>query len=266
MVPQSSIAAMVVTLVLCFAVPLGGLVLVRRRHPRVGRAFACGALAFLGSQVLTRIPLMTMVVPQVSEPARGVLLSAPVASFSAGLFEETGRLIVMLLLMKAFHRLADGVAFGLGHGGLEEVLITGLTMVNNIALSLLINSGGWAPVAAALPAGQAAAIEKALTTTGWDAFALGAVERIAAIALHIACSLVILAGIVHHRKLVAWLSAVLLHGVANLSVVTAARAGVPLVALELVFLALVGVLLWALVRRLGPTFPDAASVPRPAAR
>nr|NLI50579.1 YhfC family intramembrane metalloprotease [Propionibacterium sp.] len=257
MVAVSSIVAMAVTLVVCFALPLGGLLLVRRRHPRVGRAFACGALAFFVAQVATRLPLMALVVPGLPDPARSVLQSIPGASFSAGLFEETGRLVVMLLLMKAFHRLADGVAFGLGHGGLEAVLIVGLTMVNNIVLAVLINTGGWASIAAALPAGQAAAVERALTETGWDAFALAGVERVGAIGLHIACSLVILAGIVHHRKLLAWAAAVALHGLANLGVISAAQAGWPAAAIEFGFVVLIAGLLWALVRRLGPTLPDA---------
>ena len=86
---------------------------------------------------------MTLVVPGLPEPARGFLLSVPVASFTAGLFEETGRLVVMLLLLKAFHRLADGLAFGLGHGGLEAMLLVGLTYVSNLVLAVLMNTGGW---------------------------------------------------------------------------------------------------------------------------
>lgn len=257
MVAVSSIVAMAVTLVLCFALPLGGLLLLRRRQPRVGRAFACGALAFFVSQVATRLPLMALVVPGLPDPARGLLQSIPGASFSAGFFEETGRLVVMLLLMKAFHRLADGVAFGLGHGGLEAVLIVGLTMVNNIVLAVLINTGGWATIGAALPPGQATAIERALTGTGWDAFALAGVERVGAIGLHIVCSLVILAGIVHSRTLLAWVGAVVLHGLANLGVITAVQAGWPTVAVEFGFVALMAGLLWVVVRRLGPTLPDA---------
>ena len=46
---------------------------------------------------------------------------------------------MMLLLMKAFHRWIDGVTFGFGHGGIEAILLVGLTMVSNPTLAVLIN-------------------------------------------------------------------------------------------------------------------------------
>ena len=266
MVPAATIAAMVFTLVLCFAIPIGGLLLLRRRYPRVGRAFACGMLAFFVSQVITRLPLMTLVVPGLPEPARGFLLSVPVASFTAGLFEETGRLVVMLLLLKAFHRLADGLAFGLGHGGLEAMLLVGVTYVSNMVRAVLMNTGGWATIAYSLPAENAAAIEKAMTQIPWSTFALAGVERVGAITLHVLLSLVILTGIVHRRKALAWVVAVLLHGLSNLGILSAIQVGLPTAAVEFAFLALVAVLLWLAVRRLGPTLPATIGVPAPGVR
>jgi len=261
MVPAATIAAMVFTLVVSFAVPLGGLLVLRRYAPRVGRAFACGMLAFFVSQVLTRLPLMTLVVPSLAEPARGFLTSVPVASFTAGLFEETGRLVVMLLLLKGFHRLADGIAFGLGHGGLEAMLLVGLTYVSNLVLAVLMNTGGWASIAASLPAANAEAIEKAMTGLPASTFALAGVERIGAIGLHVVLSLVILAGVVHGRKALAWVVAVLIHGLANLGVLSAMGAGVPTAAVEVGFLVVIAALLWLAIRRLGPTLPATIGVP-----
>lgn len=260
MVSGASIAFIVVNLVICFLGPVAVMILVGRRHRGAWRAFACGMLAFFVSQVLTRLPLMLLVVPTLPEPAKGFLQSAPVASFSAGLFEETGRLVVMLLLLKAFHRLADGVAFGLGHGGLEAMLIVGLTNVNNLVLALMINSGQWATVAASLPAATASQIEDALTRTPPFDFALAGIERIGAVALHVCCSLIVLAGIVHGRKLLGWLAAVSLHGCANLIVVSAVAAKAPLWVVEGGFVLAVAALLVAVVRLLGPGLPDAVGV------
>ena len=39
--------------------------------------------------------------------------------------------MMMLLLLKAFHRWIDGVTFGLGHGGIEMIALVGVAMVNN---------------------------------------------------------------------------------------------------------------------------------------
>ena len=219
MVPTLSMVFMVVVMLICIVVPFGAMLFTwsrrntdgSRRFPRLWRAFWCGALAFTVSQVLTRLPLMTLVVPQLPEAVAGFLVSGPVASFTAGLFEETGRLVVMLLLLKAFHRWIDGVSFGLGHGGIEAILLIGLANVNNLVLAATINAGQWDVIAQALPPEAADQLFTALTQTAPAMFLLGGVERLAAITLHIACSLIVLAGIVHGRKLVAWVVAVLVH-------------------------------------------------------
>lgn len=206
--------------------------------------------------MLTRIPLMTVVVPQLPEPISGFLLSGPVASYTAGLFEETGRLVVMLLLLKAFHRWIDGVSFGLGHGGIEAVLLVGMATVNNLVLAVTINAGQWETIAAALPPEQAAQIHAALVDTAPWMFLLAGVERLAAISLHIACSLLVLAGIVLGRKLLFWLAAVLAHGTFNLVAVLMVGAGASMVLVEAVLVAL-AIGLWVGILRSRPVFPPA---------
>lgn len=260
MVPVAAIVLMALTVIVCIALPFGGAVLLLRRFGKVGRAFWCGMLAFFVSQVVLRIPLMTIVVPSLGDPAKSVLLSAPVASFSAGLFEETGRLVVMVLLMKAFHRLADGVAFGLGHGGLEAILLVGLVNLNNLVIAVMMNTGQWPALTKTLTPEVAAQIEKAMTQTPWWDFGLAGLERIGAIGLHIALSLVVLAGIVHGRKLLAWVVAVVVHGVVNLGVISAVQAEVPIAVVEFAYIAVVAILLIGVVRRLGPTFPTTVAV------
>ncbi|MGC4154250.1 MAG: YhfC family glutamic-type intramembrane protease [Propionicimonas sp.] len=273
MVSPLSLAAMAVVIVVCVGAPLGAFAWVatrrdaegRRRWPGVWRAFWAGALAFVVSQLLTRIPLMTLVVPTLRADVSGFLLSGPVASYSAGLFEETGRLVMMLLLLKVFHRWIDGVTFGLGHGGIEAIALTGLTMVSNLVLALSINLGQWQAIAATLPADAAAQVFDALTATSPSMFLLAGVERLSAISLHVACSVLVLAGIVHGRKALAWLAAVLLHGTVNLLAVLGMTAGWPMLLIE-VLLAVIAVALWFGVARVRPWFtqPDAPTpVPPP---
>lgn len=223
MVPVLSLVFMVLTLLICLALPIGGmLVLFRRRlpdgtrrHPGIWRAFGVGALAFFLSQVLIRLPLLNFVVPGLPEPARGVLLHPASLSFSAGLFEETARLVLMVLLLKGFHRFVDGVAFGLGHGGLEAVLLVGMTQVANLSLALLVNSGGWDSVAGTMPPEAADALHAQLVDASPWLFLMAGLERIFAVVLHIGCSLIVLWGVHRGRRLLAWAAAVLLHGATN---------------------------------------------------
>ncbi|MFT3875059.1 MAG: YhfC family glutamic-type intramembrane protease [Propioniciclava sp.] len=251
MVSPLALAAMAAVLVLCVVVPLSAFAWIAtrrnaeggRRWRGVWRAFWAGALAFTVSQLLTRIPLMTVVIPTLGPDVSGFLLSAPVASYSAGLFEETGRLVIMLLLMKAFHRWIDGVTFGFGHGGIEAVLLVGMTMLNNLLIALIINAGQWETVAAALPEAAATQVFNALTTTDAAIFLLGGVERLSAISLHVACSVLILAGIVHGRKMTTWLVAVLLHGSFNMVAILGVSGGWPILVVE-IMLAAIAVALW----------------------
>lgn len=275
MVPTTSLVFMVVSLLVCFGVPLGGLWFLSsrrraegaRRYPAIGRAFLCGMLAFGVSQLLLRVPLMTLVVPQLPEPLSGFLLSAPVASFSAGLFEETGRLVVMVLLMRRFHRWADGLSFGLGHGGLEAMALTGLAMVNNLVVGVALNTGRWDALAAGLPADQAEAVRQALVTTSPSLFLLSGVERIGAVAFHVGMSVLILWGVHRSRRLVAWVVAVLLHGALNLTAISTMQAGAPPWLVELLVLAW-GAALLVWVVRMRPAFPatiapDLRTLPAP---
>lgn len=261
MVSPLSVAAMAAVLVICVLVPLGAFAWIAtrrdadggRRWPGVWRAFWVGALAFVVSQLLTRIPLMTVVVPSLGPDVSAFLLSGPVASYSAGLFEETGRLVMMVLLMKAFHRWIDGVTFGFGHGGIEAITLTGMAMVNNLVLAVLINAGQWPTIAAALPPETATQVLSAMTTTEPLMFLLAGVERLAAISLHVACSVIVLAGIVHGRRFVAWAVAVVLHGSFNLVAVLGLAAGWSALLVEILLIAIAAVL-WIGVAKARPWF------------
>ena len=254
MVPVLSLVFMVLTLIICLALPVGGMVvLARRGHRRLWRAFGLGALAFFLSQVVIRLPLLSFVVPGLPEPARGFLTHPASLGLSAGLFEETARLVLMVLLLKGFHRFVDGVAFGLGHGGLEAVLLVGMTQVGNLTLALLVNSGGWDQVAATMPPEAAEMLHSQLVETSPWMFLLAGAERVFAVALHVGCSLIILWGVHRGRRLPAWAAAVVLHAATNYVAVTVATRFSP-VASEVV-LAVVAALIVLVALRTRGLFP-----------
>lgn len=157
MTPQISIAVLLALGVVGLACLLGPLIVqfVWARHrPWLWASFAYGALTFAVSQLLTRIPLITNVLPVLPEwqaILANAVLSAVILGFSAGLFEETGRLIVMGTFFRKRRTHADGVSFGLGHGGLEAGALVGLGMLSLAVLGLVVRSGGWANLAAGMP-------------------------------------------------------------------------------------------------------------------
>ena len=58
----------------------------------------------------------------------------------AAAFEETGRYFAMRFVLRRLDG-KNALMYGAGHGGVEAMLLLGLTSINNIVNSTLINSG-----------------------------------------------------------------------------------------------------------------------------
>jgi len=198
MIQTSVIVACAISLVICFAMPIGSLLVMSSRKHRIVRPFFVGALTFVLSQVVTRIPLITFVLPTMNWYIR--LSLDPVANglflgFTAGLFEEFGRFLLIRLLLKKNRRYVDGIAFGLGHGGIEAILITGVSLLNLLVLFISINSGTFDALMARTNAATANAVyQQCLAATPLN-MALAGIERILAVILHIGLTMIVMTGI-----------------------------------------------------------------------
>ena len=116
------------------------------------------------------------------------------AALAAAVFEETGRLIAMKFWMKKWLDFPNALMYGIGHGGVEAILIGGLPGISNLVSMLMINSGAMQNTLAALPAesaNQTVSQLSALWTTPAPLFFVSGIERISAIILHIGLSLLI---------------------------------------------------------------------------
>ena len=69
-------------------------------------------------------------------------LYALYAGLMAGAFEECGRWLALKLTLRWSRGPEDALMYGAGHGGIEAVLLAGMTMLNNIIISLALNQGG----------------------------------------------------------------------------------------------------------------------------
>ncbi|MBQ3405483.1 MAG: YhfC family intramembrane metalloprotease [Oscillospiraceae bacterium] len=124
-----------------------------------------------------------------------IWLYALYGGLMAGIFEETGRFVAFKTLLRR-HRDNDANAlmYGAGHGGFEAAVLLGITMVNNIVWSVMIN-GGNADMLTGNLSGDA--LEQVRLTMGqlvsmpsWQ-FLMGAVERVFAIVIHISLSILV---------------------------------------------------------------------------
>jgi len=214
MVPGLSIAFMVVSALIGFGVPTGLFLGLRKRFELKAVPMLVGAAVFvvfalileqtLHAFVLTRnadgtVPLMT------DHPALFVLY----AIFAAGIFEETGRLVGFLILRKRYEGVRTGISYGIGHGGIEAILLLGVSMISNIVFSFLINSG------TALPAAADTAVD-ALKTTAPGLFLVGGAERLSAIAMHISLSVIVWMAVTRRGRRWFYPLAIVLHALADL--------------------------------------------------
>jgi uncharacterized membrane protein YhfC len=175
MVSTATIAAIIFTLNVCFLVPIGLAVYFYKKHKIYLPAILVGALAFAVTQPLSRIPLLQLLSAQdwYSQMAQNTILLALFLSLTAGLFEETGRFICFKYILKNKLAWKNGLAYGIGHGGFEAIAIVGLSSINNLVFTKIINSGQIDSLAAALPPETLNYLVEQLTTASPLVFMLG---------------------------------------------------------------------------------------------
>jgi len=131
MVSDLSIIFMAVSLLVIIGFPLGLAVYFYRKEKISLKAIFVGALVFIVFQLLTRMPILFVLDNQAwfKELSAASLIFSVffVGGLSAGLFEETGRFLGFRYLLKDKLSWQNGVAFGIGHGGIEALVLVGLT-------------------------------------------------------------------------------------------------------------------------------------------
>lgn len=157
---------------------------------------------------------------------------------AAGIFEETGRFLAMKFLLKKEPRTAlPAVAYGVGHGGAEMLLIFGLTMISNIVLATMINAGQADTILATVPEEGKAQVEAQfaqLQAAGARSILLGMWERISALILQLGLSVMVWTAVCKGGKWL-WLfpAAILLHFLVDGAAVVLAKS-VSMVSVEIV--------------------------------
>lgn len=210
---------------LMILIPIVVAIFIRRRTGAPWRLFFIGAVTFIASQVL-HIPFNFVVqrsglLPSDTTLMTNLLVYAAFLGLSAGVFEETARYLTYRFWAKDARSWSRGLMLGAGHGGIEAILVGALAAVNFVALLAAVNNE---TAMNALPADQRSMVTSALAQI-MDAPAgtllLGAVERVFAIAAHLAMSLLVLQ--VFLRRNIAWLFASIgFHTLLNMVAVVAA--------------------------------------------
>ena len=262
MVSTFSLVCMIISAILIFLLPLGLVVYLYRTEKISLLAVGAGCLVFTFFQYLIRFPLLFILNgnPQFQQLMQNLFFSAVIiGGLTAGFFEEAGRFLAFrYLLKKEDLSWQNGVAYGLGHGGIEAIGLAGFICLSNIAVSLAINNGSFAQlIGAELDAATAEQIKNQLVNTPSTAFLLSGLERFFSITIQIGLSLLVLYGVTK-GKLRYLLYAILLHTLVNASSVLMTNLGVKIWLVEtyICFLAILA-LFW--IYRARPLFTQTSA-------
>ena len=179
---------------------------------------------------------------------------------AAGIFEETGRFVAMKwLLRKRSDKALNAIGYGIGHGGIEMLMIFGVTMVSNLVIAIMINTGHSDVLLATVPPeSQAMALGqfegiKAITA---GSLLIGFWERISALVLQLGLSMLVWSAVRRGGK---WLwffpATILLHAFVDAMAVLLSKS-VSMAALEIIICAIavaVGAMGWMLGKKLNAT-------------
>jgi uncharacterized membrane protein YhfC len=199
-IPPANMAVQIISVMIMIIAPFVAGAVATRRLSAGWRIFWMGAIVFVVSQMLLRIPLVAALQaalgPQITSSAVLSFVAATSLSLTAALFETAGRYAgYRLLLRRDPKRWDTGVMFGLGHGGIESaLLIGGLAIFQLVTLTTLT-----AADLAALPAAQAEGLQALAASVSAQPAWLGlrgAWERIVGIAFHVGMSVLVLQTIV----------------------------------------------------------------------
>jgi uncharacterized membrane protein YhfC len=130
----------------------------------------------------------------------------------AGVFEETGRFISFKLLKLKYNGIETGLAYGIGHGGIEAILLAGLAMIGTMIFSINANMGNYNTAENLV---QINAQITAIASMPSYRFLISGMERIFAICIHIALSVIVFYSVFVKNKVWLYFFAILLHAIVD---------------------------------------------------
>jgi uncharacterized membrane protein YhfC len=213
--------------------------------------FGFGALTFITSQVL-HIPFNQFLLnPQLersgllSGDGWAWVMSALLLGLSAGLFEEITRYIALKRIASRVSEWREGVLFGLGHGGIEAILL-GALVFYALFQALALRGEGLEGV---VPPEQIEAARVQLESywgMAWYEPLWATLERLSALSFHTMAALLVLKAVRQNR--VFWLIVVILAHTLFNAVALVAIKSLGVAAMELILAGIGLFCLWVIFR------------------
>lgn len=217
MVSNSSMFFMILTFLVSTILPILLVIFFYKKEKISLKVVFIGAIAFFIATQILEAPIHRMVLinnKTTAELFRNPWLYMLYGGLMAGIFEEVSRYLMFKFVLKGNRQWKDGLAYGIGHGGIEAMLIVGMTFFNNIIMALQINSGSFEKLlqVEGAPVEALKAVYIQMVSSPSYIWGIASIERICAIIIQIALSLIVLYAI-KERKNIYLLLAILIHAV-----------------------------------------------------
>lgn len=201
---------------LAFTIPIVLIVAWKMRTKKSVVPFWAGVVVFLlFAQGLESIPHLLFIITDnpLSRIVNGnAVIYALYGGLMAGLFEEIGRYVAFRFLVKKYPEKETAVTYGIGHGGVECMLVMGVAFIQYYMYGQLINDGTINKMLESM-AGDAKSQEALQTlidtitnmekSTCW----IAGWERISALMLHIGLSILVFQAVkVAEKKYMLWVA------------------------------------------------------------
>ncbi len=216
LVPVLSIIFMGVSALIGFGLPLILFFIWRKKYDlKVAPALVGAAAFFIFAMILEQ--LLHAIVLRPASDGTIALTSQPFfyvlyGTLAAGVFEETARFFSFHFLKKKYQNFGTSLSYGIGHGGIECIMILGFSMISTLIFSLTINTGAAATLG---DSSQVLATIETLTTSSPILFLAGGFERILAMTIHISLSVLVWTSVNRTGKWWLYPVSILLHALAN---------------------------------------------------
>lgn len=223
-VSAASLVCMCASAAIAILLPIILFLIFRNKYNARAIPMVAGMVSFFVFALLLE-PLFLSLLPLDSvmgiypTPAGNIAMYVIIGCLASGVFEETGRFIaIRWLLRKNNGGIDTPLSYGVGHGGIEAILLVGLPLISLIASSFILNSGGMGGALASLSEGDAASQAVAMIDIVQEnpaMFLAGGIERVTAIAFHICASTLVWLAATKRGKLWLYPAAILIHAAFN---------------------------------------------------
>ena len=224
-IPDSTLAAMAAAALACLVIAVVLLFFFKKKGADVLPFFiGCAVFLIFAAVIEALINFGVSLTPFGKKMQESAPLLAVYGGLMAGLFEETGRFLAFKTVLK--RRLGNNMnalQYGAGHGSCEAVLTITVNYISYIVLILIARTGVLEKLFSAENIEALSPIFKAIEDTENWMFGLALLERIVAITLHVALSVLVWFAAKKNEKLWLFPLAILLHAGVDCAAVLCSR-------------------------------------------